>query len=90
MHADQAAAPAAETGSAGIAGDNSGPGERACIMRGACRGPITAVVTLFLTPADPLGTYVLAADQTQALHAGPAADPTLDLSPSVVTPPPRA
>jgi len=90
MHADEAAATAAETGSARMAGSSSGPGARPCIMRGACHGPITAVVTLFLTPADPLGTYVLAADQTRALHAGPAADPTLDRSPSVVTPPPRA
>ena len=90
MHADQAPASAAETASAGIASDGSGPGGRTCIMRGACHGPITAVVTLFLTPADPLGAYTLAVDQTRALHVGPAADPTLDLSPSVVTPPPRA
>jgi len=90
MHADEAAAPAAETGATGIARSSSAPSERTCVMRGACHGPITAVVTLFLTPADPLGAYTLAADQTRALRAGPAADPTLDLSPSVVTPPPRA
>jgi hypothetical protein len=84
------AAPAAETASAGTASDHSGPGGRTCIMRGACNGPITAVVTLFLTPADPLDTYTLAADQAGTMHVGPAADPTLDLSPTVVTPPPRA
>ena len=90
MHADRSAAPAGETASKGTASGHSGPGERTCIMRGACNGPITAVVTLFLTPADPLGAYTLAADDTAAPHAGPSADSTLDLSPSVITPPPRA
>ena len=89
MHADQAAVPAGDAASAHTL-NSSAPGGRECVMRGACRGPITAVVTLFLTPADPLHVYTLAADLTRGLHVGPGSDPTLDLSPSVFTPPPRA
>ena len=54
-------------------------------MRGPCNGPITAVVALFISPADSLNAYTVSPGDARAIRPRPTVDPTLDLSPSLST-----